>query len=190
MRKDEQRAREDAEARRRARDRETTSATALRVRREQEEDRRDRERLADVERVFRFVPADARDVEGRLAAGFEMVPRQDAQTTSDIGRILDKLRGHLWVDPDQGQLLRAELESTADITYGYGVIGRVSRGSRLLYRRARAADGTWVPAEARFQGTGRTLMLIPFTLETWAKYADFRRLAPAASPGQAGPPPR
>ena len=57
----------------------------------------------------------------------------------------------------------------------------------MLYRRERAADGAWVPAEARFQGSGRTLMLIPFNLETWAKYADFRPACAHGRPRPGGP---
>jgi hypothetical protein len=189
-RRDEEKARRQAEATRRERERETPAARAIRLREDQEEAQKDRERLADVERVFRFSPSGDEVVDGVRTLVFLMTPRPGVQTRSDVGRHLDKLRGRIWVDPAASQLARAEFETTGDVTIGLGVIGRVSRGSRMLYRRAQAAEGSWVPVEARFQGSGRTLMLIPFHLETWAKYAGFRPAELGDTPGHVAPSPR
>jgi hypothetical protein len=185
LRAEEEKARREATARVRERQRESPAARARRLRDEREEAQRERARLDDIERVFRFTPAGEDTADGLRVLAFSMSPRADAQTTSDVGRHLTRLSGRLLVDPAQGQLVRAEFETSGDISIGLGVIGRVSRGSRMLYRRGRAGDGTWLPVEARFQGSGRTLMLIPFTIETWAKYADFRPVPTAAHAGAA-----
>ena len=183
LERDEQKARQDAESRQRALASETASARERRLRREREEEQQERERLGDIERAFRFAAAADEVWNGQTLAVFTLTPRLNAQTRSDVGRHLTKLRGRIWVDRVQAQLVKGEFETTSDITIGLGMIGRVSRGSRMLYRRAQAADGSWVPAEMRFEGGGRTLMLIPFHLETWAKYADFRPMAPMATRG-------
>jgi hypothetical protein len=190
LRREEQKARRDAEARRRDRENETPPARARRLQREVQEAQQERERLADIERVFQFTAAPDEVIDGRPLAVFVMTPRSGAQTRSDAGRHLEKLRGRIWVDRAHAQLVRAEFETVGDITVGLGVIGRVSSGSRMVYRRDCAADGTWLPIEMRFEGSGRTLMLIPFHLETWAKFADFRPTSPTATRGDTPPPQR
>jgi hypothetical protein len=190
LRRAEEKARQDAAARRREREEETPAARALRARKEQDAEQKERERLEDIERAFRFSADGEETIAGVRAQAYVMTPRPDAQTRSDIGKYLARLRGRLLVEPEQAQLVRAEFETTGDLTLGWGVIGRVGGGSRMLYRRERATDGAWLPAEARFQGSGRTLMLIPFNIETWAKYADFRPAAPTAAHTSADGPPR
>lgn len=190
IRREEEKARSEALARLRAEERETAPAKALRVRDQNEDAEKQRERLRDIERVFRFTPAGEETVEGIRTVVFDLTPRPDAQTGSDIGRHLTRLKGRMWVVADQGQMVRADFVTIGDITVGLGVIGRVSTGSRMTYRRARTATGAWAPAEARFQGTGRTLMLIPFNIETWAKYADIRPTPPSTPSGQPALPPR
>jgi len=189
-RRDEEKARQDAEARRRAREAETPPARARRLQREAQDQQKEHERLADIERVFQFTAAPDEVVGGQPLAVFLMTPRTGAETRSDVGRHLERLRGRIWVDRSQAQLVKGEFETTADITVGLGVIGRVGSGSRMVYRRGRASDGTWLPIEMRFEGSGRTLMLIPFHLETWAKYADFRPMSPTATRGGTPHPPQ
>ena len=190
LRRDEAKGRQEADARRRAREAETPPARARRLQREAQDQQRERERLGDIERVFQFAAAPDEVVGGEPLAVFLMTPRVGAETRSDAGRHLEKLRGRIWVDRSEAQLVKAEFETTADITVGLGVIGRVGSGSRMLYRRGRAADGTWLPVEMRFEGGGRTLMLIPFHLETWAKYTDFRPMSPTATRGDTPHPPQ
>ena len=190
LRRDEAKARQEADARRRARE------------------TRDAPRARPSHPARGTGPAEGAGAAGRHRTGLRfapsltrwstadrwpcsaMTPRAGAETRSDVGRHLEKLRGRIWVDRSQAQLVKAEFETTADITVGLGVIGRVGSGSRMVYRRGRASDGTWLPVETRFEGSGRTLMLIPFHLETWAKYTDFRPMSPTATRGDTPHPPQ
>jgi hypothetical protein len=181
LRRDEEKARHDAAARARALASETPPARARRIQEEAREAQLERERLADIERVFQIEPSADEVLNGEGLAVFTMTPRPNAQTRSDVGRHLMRLEGRIWVDRGAAQLVKGEFQTTGDITVGWGMIGRVSGGSHMLYRRTREAGGNWLPVEMRFEGSGRTLMLIPFHLETWAKYGDFRPAAPMAS---------
>jgi hypothetical protein len=184
-----EREREEREAARRQRElaSETPAQRAIRTDREAEHADLLRRRLADVERVFRFEAAGREMIDGARLFLTTMTPRQDAQTQSDVGKHLKKLRGRVWFDEAAAQIARVEVETIGDLTFGWGMIGRVGTGSRMLYRRAPVANGTWLPVEARFTGSGRTLMLLPFQLETWSKYGDYRTAPPAAAVGHSPP---
>lgn len=161
-----------AEALRRLR--ETPSEHARRLEKESEEAREARERLDDAMRVFAFERQGHEVVDGRPLLAVSVTPRPDVRTRTKAGKQMKKLRGRAWIDETAGQLVHIEMEVVENISLGFGIIGHVDAGSRMMYRRAPQADGTWAPVEARFTGSGATLVFRQFALETWAKYTDYR----------------
>lgn len=186
LRRNEERARRSAADHQRRLARETMPQRARRAAEIEKERREQREQLEDVERVFRFEALGRETRGGRPVLVVSITPRPDAATVSDAGPILKKLRGRGWVDEADAQVAEIQMEAFADIDIGWGMIGHVNRGATATYRRDRLPDGTWLPVEARFRGAGRTLVLIPFQIETWAKYKDYRPAGTGAAVPAAG----
>lgn len=181
LRRQDARARRDAENHQRRLARETAPERARRLAEERKEEQEFREQVADVERVFRFEPRGHETVDGRRLAVFELIPQPQAQTKSKEGRLLKKWRGRGWVEEAEAQLVRLQMDAFDDLDIGWGVIGHLDRGSSAEYRRARQADGTWLPVSVEFRGGGRTLLLLPFQIHTWAKYNSYRPVAATAA---------
>lgn len=186
LRRDEEKARRAAADRERRLARETMPQRARRVANEAKEAEEERQRLEDVTRVFRFESLGREVRDGRAVLAVHITTRPEARTLTDAGPLMKKWRGRGWVDETDAQVIEIQLEAVEDINIGWGMIGHVNRGSTALYRRGRLPDGTWMPLEARFRGTGRTLLLIPFQIETWAKYKDYRPVTATAAGQAAG----
>ena len=185
MREAEEHHRREVLEERRARQRETPAEQARRLRDESKEAAEARQRLDDVVAVLRIDVVGREIVDGEPLLAVTLTPRPGARPRTNEGRNAQKIHGQAWVHEDEGQLAKIEVELVEDVKIGLGIIGRVHAGSRAFYRRVRLPDGTWAPVEARFAGSGRTLMLRPFQIETWARYSDYRRL-PASDPRDAG----
>jgi len=182
LRREDEKPRAEALKVRARRLRETPQERARRLEKEADEAEESRARLDDAVRVFAFEQLGREVVDGRSVLVISLTPRPEAQTRTRAGRQMKKLRGRAWVDEDAEQLVRIEMDVAADISFGFGLIGHVDAGSRAMYRRAPQPNGTWAPVEARFAGSGATLFFRQFTLETWAKYTDYRpRSASSAS---------
>lgn len=162
--------------------RESPSERAARLRAQTRQERERQAQIDDALRVYRFENAGYEVVDGERLRVVTVSPRPDARTQSDLGKHLKKGRGRAWVLEDEAQLVKIEMQLIDSVMLGLGVIGHVDAGSRMMYRRARLTDGTWVPVEARFTGTGATLLFRPFSIETWAKYTDYTRLEGTPSP--------
>ena len=50
----------------------------------------------------------------------------------------EALRGRMWVAADDYQLVKIDMRAFDDISIGWGVVGRVNKGSRVLYLRRRS----------------------------------------------------
>lgn len=177
-------ARRDAEHRanmiweKQRRDQETPSERAERARRDEQRRARQRREVDQAFGAFDIVPVGRERVGGadhpwlRLS----LTPRRDAPSNSDLVKRLKKFRGTAWVDEAESQVVKVEMEAIEAVTVGWGLIGRVGRGSRAFYER-RKADGLWVPARARLQASGRTLLVRAFELDTEWEWSDYRRHA-------------
>lgn len=158
------------------RERESASQRAQRERANAERDRRQRREFEEAFAVFDIAPAGYEPFEGYARPLLKLVltPRAQAPASSDLVNYLKKFRGAAWIDVDELQLARVELEAAEAISVGWGVVGRVSAGSRAWYLRRPVAD-LWSPAWARVEGRGRTLLFRSFDLDAEWSWADYRK---------------
>jgi len=145
-----------------------------RARRETEQRRRAQDRLDDAFRVFLFVPAGQEMVEGRLTRVVRVVPRPGVETRSDVGKWLKRFTGRVWVDTAEKELVKVEMVATDSISLGWGVVGRISEGTRITYLRRPSNGGLWFPATVRYEARGRTLVFRSFELDSTTEWFDYR----------------
>ena len=87
-----------------------------------------------------------------------------------------KVRGYLWIDDDAGQLARAEIEVTEDISIG-GFLAKVYKGSHLVQERYEIAPGLWFPTYSQYDFDGRRLF-VSFSIHEHTIYSQYRRIGP------------
>ena len=154
--------------------RETPSERAERLERSTREQR---ERDAILEDAFRAYDAliERRDiVDGVPVLVARMTPRKDPQVTTREGRWMSHFEGHLWVAEADYQIVKVDMRATSDVTIGWGVVGRIQKGTRVLYVRRRI-DNAWLPVETTYEASGRTLIFRPFQFSLTTTYSDYRR---------------
>ena len=131
--------------------------------------------IDDVFAVYDIAVLGRETLDGRPAIVTSLTPRANARTRSDAGKFLKKIRGKAWVNEADRQVVRAELEAVADITFGLGLLGRMHKGSTIMFRRTLVNDEIWLPAEARYRLVGKTLVFRKFSLESTTLFWDYRK---------------
>jgi hypothetical protein len=172
------------------RDDEHRQAVLARVEREKNEPAAEREKRlkkdADDQREQREVVDDGFAVYDIALAGQEvqdgcqmtvaqLTPRPNAQTKTQYGDYFKKFKGRAWVCQDDYQVARIEMEAIGDLTIGWGLLGRVNEGSKFTFVRKRVNGEIWLPAEAKFEASGRTLLFRKFQFFTVTSYSDYKK---------------
>jgi hypothetical protein len=137
--------------------------------------------------VYLFVPDGQEEVEGRLTQVVRVVPRPGVDTRSDVGKWLTRFAGRVWVDTTLQELVKVEMVATDTISLGWGVVGRISEGTKVTYLRRPVDGGLWFPAAVRYEARGRTLIFRSFQLDSTTEWFDYR---PAAASSRAAASPR
>jgi hypothetical protein len=154
--------------------RESPSQRAERLQQAASEQREREMILDDAFRTFEATIERREMVDGRPVLVARMKPRPDTQVTTREGRWMKHFEGYLWLAEADYQIVKVDMQATSDVTIGWGVVGRIHKGSRVLYLR-RWFENAWLPAETTYEASGRTLIFRPFQFSVTTTYSDYRR---------------
>ena len=158
-------------------ERETPGERAKRLEKEARALREDKEAIAEVFRLFEYRLAGREQVDGEPAIVVTFHPTRNVEARTRLGKYFHHFAGRAWVHEHERQLMRVDVEATKDLTFGLGVLGRVHKGSRAAFDRRRVDGNVWLPASARFSGSGRALMVRRFRVDTTTEFYNYRKFA-------------
>jgi len=154
---------------------ESAADRAKRQQKEADEKREERQIIDDGFAVYdiKLVGQETRDgCQMTIAA---LTPSPNAQTRTERGCYFKKFKGQAWVCREDYQVARVEMEAIDDITIGWGLLGRVNEGSKFTFTRKKVNGEIWLPAEAKFDASGKTLLFRKFQLFTVTSYSDYKK---------------
>jgi hypothetical protein len=165
---------------------ETPAQRQKRLAKKARERREEQEVVDDVFAVYDIAVVGREVIDGRQTIVTSLTPRKSARTRSDAGRFLMKMRGRAWVNEGDRQVVRVQMDAIEDITFGFGLLARMQKGSTLMFRRALVNGEIWLPAEAQYKIVGRTLVFRKFALESTTQFSEYRKCNVSTSEDVAG----
>jgi hypothetical protein len=165
--------RRDVEEDERRMRRESPSQQAKRSERIDRERRDMLEVLQDALRVFTITPIARESMHGQSVIQVTMTPRDHVRVATREGSWMKQFAGRAWFVEQDGQLARLDMEARDDVSIGWGVVGRLHQGSRLIVERAPVGK-LWLPARLRFSATGRTMLFRTFEVNALTEYSEYQ----------------
>jgi hypothetical protein len=144
------------------------------------EEKRIRERAVfwrEFMNVFRFETLDRRARDGRSTTVFSFSPIAGYRPFDGVDtKFLPKLRGQIWIDDRDEELVHIDLEFIEDVSSAFGLLGKVYRGSRYRMELAKQIDGLWLPVLA--ETTLRMRQLVSKSNQTYTvRYSNYRKFS-------------
>jgi hypothetical protein len=159
----------------RKRESESPEDRAKRLRKEAKERAEEEAVLAEIFELYniRLVGRDVLEGETMIVATLD--PKRGYDPRTDAGKLLEKVRARVWVSEADHQIARIEAEVIDDVTYGWGILARLHKGSRAEFVRRKVNDEVWLPAKEVVHASGRSLLFRSFKLDTVTTYSDYRK---------------
>ncbi len=157
--------------------REGVSEWEKRRQEDMEERRSEGDLLEDMLNIFDFRMVRREIVDGYSTIIVSFTPRRDAKPRTRQGKIFKKARGHLWISEEEYRVVRVEAETIEDATFGFGLIGRLHKGSTFSLRFRKVNDEIWLPARTHLAGSGRAFIFRTFNFDTLVDFSDYQKLA-------------
>ena len=154
---------------------ETASQRGKRLHDAAEDQRKENDVINDAFRLYGFRLTGRETLDGREAIALTFTPVSFVIPRTSEGKLLQKFSGRAWVDERDHQLMRLEVESVDDVSFGFGFVARLHKGSQMVFQR-RPVNAVWLPSELRYSGDGRVLLLKKLRVEAIREYSDYKAL--------------
>jgi len=113
-------------------------------------------------------------LDGRQTLVLTCVPHPGYSPRNIRARVLEKMNGKLWVDKTEHELVRVDAETFDTVYVGFGLLGRIEKGTKFTLHRSRLPDGNWVIDSQQVHFGARIMLLKWIGNEITTKMYDFR----------------
>ncbi len=119
--------------------------------------------------------------EGTPAITVAFVGKPAFRPKTREGRIAQKFEGTVWIHPELNEVMHVEAKAIDEISFGFGIVARIDRGTTGWLTRRPAATypetDLWMPASLRLSGSGRAVLFLrKLRIEYAAEWFDYRHL--------------
>jgi hypothetical protein len=90
-------------------------------------------------------------------------------------QVLTGMEGYLLIDTDAMRLARIDGTLFRDVTFGWGIFGRLNKGGHFMVQQANE-DGEWEITEMHLDITGKILLIKPLNMISDEVLTDFQRM--------------
>lgn len=143
-----------------------------------EEDRAETRRRVRMMEAFpqAFVFNPAGEAPGGLLK-FTFSPKPGFSPPNRESQVYRGMTGTVWVSPKAERLARIEGVLTKDVSFGWGIFGKLDKGGRYEVEQKQTSPGVWHITRLNLNVRGR-VFLGGFRLQRDERNADFRRTPP------------
>ncbi len=143
----------------------------------QDEKRRNelRQLIDEIVKAYELTLLGIETIDARRVYRIQAEPRSNYQRKLPPYSFLRRLRGQLWIDAEEFQLVRVEAEVIEDFSFGL-FLARLAKGSQLRFAQTRVNGEVWLPQEAFAKIDGRFLTdrFRGENLVRWSGYRKFQ----------------
>jgi hypothetical protein len=107
-------------------------------------------------------------------------PRRTYKPRTEEGKVMRKVRARAWIHETEHQIVRVETEALEDIGFGFGVFGKIYKGTVGEFVRTKVNGEVWLPARARFTAKGRALFR-KFAIDSVIEWWDYKKFSVSTS---------
>ena len=122
--------------------------------------------------AFLYTDAGAVTTGTGAAEKFTFVPNPKFNPPDLETQALTALTGELLIDSGQARVIRLEGRLQQDVDFGWGILGRLSKGGWIIIDQAQVGEGVWRVTKFQMQMTGR-LFIRTRTFDTTEEQSNF-----------------
>ncbi len=132
--------------------------------------------------AFHFEYAGTEDSASGLGkAGDQLVrlkftPNPSYSPPTRVEQVLEGMEGYLLIDPRTERLARVDGTLFKDVTFGWGIFGRLDKGGHFRVQKADVGDGFWEITEMSLNFNGKILLIKSLSIVSDEVFSDFQRL--------------
>lgn len=106
-----------------------------------------------------------------------LMPKPGVQPQSDDGKIMRHFKARAWISESDAELVRVDIEALDDLSFGWGILGRLHKGATATYQRRKVNNESWLPERVTWTGSGRVFLLKQLRRRGVAEFSGYRKFS-------------
>jgi len=147
-----------------------------RLAKEEKERQEGRLFLRDVINAFDFKLLGEEQLEGKDTYVIEAVPRKDFRPTQPHADLLEKVRGKLWIEKQDYNWVKADVETIDTISFGL-FLARIHKGSRITFEQTKVNDEVWLMRRLAINAGARLALLKNIAMDQEDIFSDYKKFS-------------
>ncbi|MBI2677446.1 MAG: hypothetical protein HYX28_01550 [Candidatus Koribacter versatilis] len=88
------------------------------------------------------------------------------------------MQGHMWIEPTEERLVKMDAQLFDDVTFGWGILGRLNKGGRFAIEQSKIGPGRWETTKMDLDFVGKALMFKTIKIKEVETASAFRPVPP------------
>lgn len=110
--------------------------------------------------------------QGRTLEVFQFKPRPGYKAKAMRAKVFEKLRGKVWLDSEDWEVAKADIEVFDTVSMGFGMLGKLEAGTHFELERKKWESGVWFDEWMRVKYDLRVMMLKTMRQEIESRYSN------------------
>lgn len=141
----------------------------------EEKDREDeRKFLTEVADAYNFTLVGSESLGNRETWVINGEPRPGFQPHMKYANFLPKFHGRVWIDKDDLQLAKMDVEALDTISWGL-FLARIHKGTHFVLEQTRVNDEVWLPLHVAFKVDVRLALVKDFHVDGEQTFRDYKK---------------
>jgi len=153
---------------------ESDSDRRKRLEKEEKDREEGRKFVHEIADAYNFKLVGTETVGGREAWVIDGEPRPGFDPKMKESKILSKFRGRVWIDKNDLQMAKLQMECLDTISWGL-FLARFHKGSHFTLEQTRVNDEVWLPAHLTAKVDARLALLKGFNIDLDQTYRDYKK---------------
>ena len=137
--------------------------------------RRYNDAIDDLFRIYDIRLIRREPIDGHVAIVATLDPKDNVRPRTDDGKIMRNFKALAWISESDYELIRVEIEAIRDLSFGFGFLARVHKGTVATFERRKVNDEVWLPAKVTWTASGRVLLLRRLRLRGISEFSGYRK---------------
>ena len=117
-------------------------------------------------------------VNGVQTTRLDFKPNPNFDPPSRETMVYKGMHGHMWIEPKAERLVRIDATLFDDVTFGWGILGRLYKGGHFLVEQSQIGPERWETTRMQLDFTGKALFFKTIKIKEDERASDFRQVAP------------
>lgn len=141
----------------------------------EKERRRARAAVDDLFRVYDIRMLRREPLNGHDTIVVSLTPKDRAKPRTDDGKIMRHFKARAWISESEYELVRAEIEAIDDLSFGWGLLARVHKGTIAMFQRRKVDNEVWLPERVTWTASARMLLVRRLRRRGVAEFSGYRK---------------